>query len=403
MTWLFIEPSDVWFFRDGRPFVAGEGHSARTTFPPSPLTVQGAIRSLILGSENVDWEDFRHQRGEKAQQMGRRIGHPVETGIRSASLGQFEMQGPFIGRWSWVESSKSYQAELLTPLPLDTFYRQADKKWQALRPQRQANNSVEKQWTNWPAHLHRLALPDEKDSSPPKERGFLDRCRLDAYLEGEPFYLMTNEGKGVLRPFVSESRLGIAINYDYRQAADQMLYQSEVVRPQSGVKKSSPESYGLLVKLGETVSISKQGIMAIGGEARAAHYHLLSEGESPPELPFVATSPQFKVVLQTPAWFSAGWQPINGQWAEIFNKAENANVQCVAVALGKPLFIGGWDVATNGHKAMRSFVPAGSVYYFSADSPVSLPKAFTQTPEGSLPLDKQGFGAFASGAWEWLD
>jgi hypothetical protein len=98
-----------------------------------------------------------------------------------------------------------------------------------------------------------------------------------------------------------------------------------------------------------------------------------------------------------------GWQPTNGQWTTVFKNTAGANLQCVAVALGKSLFLGGWDVANNGHKAMRSFVPAGSVYYFTADSPVSLPAAFTQTPEGSLPLDKQGFGAFASGTWNWLD
>ena len=33
MTWLFIEPTDVWFFRDGRPFPTGGGHTARGIFP----------------------------------------------------------------------------------------------------------------------------------------------------------------------------------------------------------------------------------------------------------------------------------------------------------------------------------------------------------------------------------
>jgi CRISPR-associated protein Cmr3 len=404
MTWLFIEPADVWFFRDGRPFVAGEGHTAQTTFPPSPLTVQGALRSLILSNENVDWEDFWNQRGKAAQEMGKRIGYPLEKGVRPASLGQFKMQGPFVGRW--VESGKGYRAELLTPLPLDTFYRQADEKWQALQPKRQTNNPLDQQWTNWSSHLHQLSPPDKKHSSPPKERGFLNSDGLDAYLQGEPFVLMKGKGKEVLRPFVSEPRLGIAINYDYRHAADQMLYQSEFTRPQSAAftKKSSPESYGLLVKLDEAVTLpASEGVMGIGGEARAAHYRLLSSAESPQGLPSVNTSQQFKLVLQTPAWFTEGWQPTNGQWSEVFKGTEDANVQCVAVAVGRPLFIGGWDVANNGHKAMRSFVPAGSVYYFTADQPIPLPEAFTQTPNSDLPLDKQGFGAFASGAWDWLD
>lgn len=406
MTWLFIEPSDVWFFRDGRPFVAGEGHTAQTTFPPSPLTVQGALRSLILSSTSIDWEDFWQQRGTAAQEMGKRIGYPLEKNVREASLGQFKMQGPFIGRYSWVESGKGYQAELLTPLPLDTFYRKADAKWQALRPKRQTDNQPTKQWTNWPAHLHRLSAPTAIHDSPPKEGGFLDSGGLDAYLQGEPFDLMKDKRGEALRPFVSEPRLGIALNYDYRHAADQMLYQSEFMRPQTSTftKKSSPESYGLLVKLGETITLPlPDGVMAIGGESRAAHYHILPAAESPHALPTAQDSQQFKIVLQTPAWFAEGWQPLNGQWSEIFKGASTANVRCTAVALGRPLFIGGWDVANNGHKAMRNFVPAGSVYYFTADHPIQLPEAFTQTPIGSLPLDRQGFGAYASCAWDWLD
>ena len=49
MSWMLIEPGDVWSFRDGRPLLAGGGSITRSLFPPAPLTVQGAIRSLILG------------------------------------------------------------------------------------------------------------------------------------------------------------------------------------------------------------------------------------------------------------------------------------------------------------------------------------------------------------------
>ncbi|MBL8152360.1 MAG: CRISPR-associated protein Cmr3, partial [Blastocatellia bacterium] len=38
---LFIEPSDVWLFRDARPFAAGEQSRATSLFPPTPRTIQG--------------------------------------------------------------------------------------------------------------------------------------------------------------------------------------------------------------------------------------------------------------------------------------------------------------------------------------------------------------------------
>jgi CRISPR-associated protein Cmr3 len=39
---IVIRPMDVWLFRDGKPFMAGEDHAAETLFPPSPFTLQGS-------------------------------------------------------------------------------------------------------------------------------------------------------------------------------------------------------------------------------------------------------------------------------------------------------------------------------------------------------------------------
>jgi CRISPR/Cas system CMR-associated protein Cmr3 (group 5 of RAMP superfamily) len=47
MTWLQIRPQDVWLFRDGKPFSGGEDHAATGIFPPTPFTVQGALRQII--------------------------------------------------------------------------------------------------------------------------------------------------------------------------------------------------------------------------------------------------------------------------------------------------------------------------------------------------------------------
>lgn len=53
MAWFFIEADDVLMFRDGRPFTAGESHVIQSLFPPSPLTLQGALRSYILNQAGV--------------------------------------------------------------------------------------------------------------------------------------------------------------------------------------------------------------------------------------------------------------------------------------------------------------------------------------------------------------
>ncbi len=44
---LFLEPTEPLLFRTGRPFDAGENSYAETLFPPTPETLQGAIRAAI--------------------------------------------------------------------------------------------------------------------------------------------------------------------------------------------------------------------------------------------------------------------------------------------------------------------------------------------------------------------
>ena len=40
---ILIEPTDVWLFRDGRPFNRGQDHSAQSVFPPLPTVMQGVF------------------------------------------------------------------------------------------------------------------------------------------------------------------------------------------------------------------------------------------------------------------------------------------------------------------------------------------------------------------------
>ncbi len=56
MNWYAIEPLDVLLFREAKPFVPGEGSWAKGQFPPMPVTVFQALRSLLdfYGSNKKD-------------------------------------------------------------------------------------------------------------------------------------------------------------------------------------------------------------------------------------------------------------------------------------------------------------------------------------------------------------
>jgi hypothetical protein len=67
VTTLFLEPLDVWLFRDGRPFMAGQQFRAASRFPPSPLVVQGALRAyhLMVHSTVPLWDSRSCRRGSR--------------------------------------------------------------------------------------------------------------------------------------------------------------------------------------------------------------------------------------------------------------------------------------------------------------------------------------------------
>src|SRR3989441_3599372 len=47
---IFIEPTEPLLFRTGRSFDAGESNFAESIFPPTPETMQGAIRAMIVAN-----------------------------------------------------------------------------------------------------------------------------------------------------------------------------------------------------------------------------------------------------------------------------------------------------------------------------------------------------------------
>jgi CRISPR-associated protein Cmr3 len=387
MTWIFIEQSDVWLFRDGKPFSAGEEHRAHSLFPPSPMTVQGILRGMFLGHSNADWLAYREQRPNDADvaAIAQQIGHPAfqRNGVTTApSLGTFSMAGPFLAR------REEQRIVRFTPLPSDVVReKRVHGKHFALRPTK-ATSMI----THWPHKaLHPLWPEQEDDIEAPEGSFWLDESGLDAYLAEASFGVYTDE-----KLYTTESRFGIAIDYKMgRVRKDEgMLYQAEFIRTNKDV--------GLLVQLGSNVTLpATKGILAFGGEARGAQYEVIPDNLIDHRAGVTSPTERLKIVLLTPAYLSEGWQPVAGNWAKFFN---GQPVRLIAASIGVPQRIGGWDVAHNIPKAMRAYIPAGSVFFFESDQPIMPPAGpITETPVGEQPLDRQGFGQIAVGTWHWLD
>jgi CRISPR-associated protein Cmr3 len=107
MTWTMykIDALDTLFFRDGRPFVAGEGTDVASRFPSSPLTLQGLIRSKLLSLPSVGctegWRQYREGCNNEARCCPKQGNCKAEKVVgsataRGASNGSLRVHGPWI-------------------------------------------------------------------------------------------------------------------------------------------------------------------------------------------------------------------------------------------------------------------------------------------------------------------
>jgi CRISPR-associated protein Cmr3 len=378
MSWYFIEPTDVLFFRDAKPFGAAEDHLATSIFPPNPRTVAGAFRSMILGSSDVGWRDFLHGSPE-AQDIRDQIGSP--DGILNS---QFSMKGPFLA----LRTSSSW--ELHTVLPSDAFVNDQEiKQFDMFSP------ILDSPFVSlWPDDgLHPLWPPGGKRKDLPRETYWIGQDSIRDYTQGRTFTAKLE--KEIIQ---YEPRIGNALNLKTRTARDQHLYQATFINLRAVSEGELEEVYGFVVWLSETLEgLPDSGYLSLGGESRAAKFSKLPKDF---DFNFGLAEPtkRFKVVLMTPAYFKAGWAPAGNNWEAVLG----FDAKLLAASLEKPLFLGGYDVANGDERAMHSFVAPGSVYYFETKEPVKqLEKPFTESISAKTPLGRMGYGQAFLGQWDW--
>ena len=349
---LFIEPVDVWLFRDGRPFTAGSDHRAQSLFPPYPSVMQGVVRSHHLVVHNIDLTD--RQAIEKA------VG--TATDYRNLRL-----RGPFVAR------RENGQIVRYFPVPADAVW-QGDQV-QALTPQDKANEGI---MTSAPTLL---LLWDDGEPEKPKGNHWLSQPDLKDYLRGQRVTPAAGEAL-----FQRENRLGIGLDNDTRTTRQTesggLLYEVAFIRACDGV--------GLEVEVQGLDGWPSVGVMRMGGEGRAGRFSL-SNAPAWPQPP--KPLPQrFKIYFATPTFFEEGWQPQD--WSKFFQ----GNVKLVAAAVGRYQSVGGFDWAKGAHKPARRYVPAGSVYFFECQGQAALSADLTNeaiTDNGA----EIGFGQIFIGRW----
>ncbi len=373
--WLFIEPSDVLFFRTSRPFNAGESGYLTSLFPPTPETVQGAIRARVATNYAEAWK----------VSLAEAFKQPVLKdliGNYEVGYGNFRVHGLMVGQRDLQGSGK---ITALFPPPAHLVRGEQSRNTYRLAP-REPDAT---RFTNLPDDLWLLEpegeYPDEKLED---FKNWLTFDELQAVLWATPDRVKTIRGIPARQLFTFESRLGIGMSNATKTTLEGFLYQASFVRLKPGV--------GLLAEVGlegkkpeeiqAALKLPDKGWLALGGERRAASFEVLKTSPVHSSLE-MANGKRTCLYFVTPTYFDRGWQPQD--WHKLVKATP------IAAAVSHAKLIGGWkqDPANSGGmpKELRRCVPAGSVYFFKTAIDVTGPI----TNEGG----EIGYGIAYKGAW----
>lgn len=348
--WRF-DPLDTWFFREARGFEMSGGTELNSLFPPPARTVAGAIRTWIGEQRGVDWARF--------------LDHADYAELRALigdgdSLGQLQFTGPY----------PLWNDERLYPAPLHLLAK--DDAYQFLEPGDPVRCDL-----GDAVRLPQLKAP--LMGAKPLEDAWLSAENLQQVLQGKA-------PKEVIKAndlYTEEHRLGIARDNKTRTGREGLLYQTRHLRPRPELAIGA-ETCGLPADWSP-----KPDVMRFGGEGRPTAVQVSPTAPAPLPVPKIVGR-NLLLMLLTPADFGGTWELPT--WPEIPLKLECA-------VLGKTMREGGWDLARQRPRAVRSLVPAGSVYFCTLETG-DVTAAVTALHGKHIGLDTAlGRGELAVGTW----
>lgn len=349
MQTFSFKPVDTWFFKQALPHNSLAAQELKSLFPPSPRTLIGALRTAIGEQAGVNWPAFRQG---NMPQIERLIGDKSQPLPPRA-----EFSGPWI-----VKGGKRYY-----PAPLHWLGKRTEQGYQLnrLMPTVQAI-----QCDIGCVRLPASAIPES--GAKPLEDCYVDVDTLTKMSTSLDFHLAV-PSRAILTAsdlFCEEPRLGIARNDTTHKAENGMLYQTRHLRLKEDVwlELDCCDDW--------QVTQFEQGMITLGGEARPCHIsHCAKSDTAVIPAPSGSASKRIAVTLLTPAHFtksSAPWLPESfrpdnesnpNHWS---GELKGIGLKLISAVLGKTHREGGWDIAEHRARAVESFVPAGSTYFFEA-------------------------------------
>jgi CRISPR-associated protein Cmr3 len=380
---LCLEPLDVLFFRDGRPFDAA---SKVKSGLPTPQVLAGAVRTALLEKNGCDFGALRRYFLAPGEKKSFAEGLPE----RLRWIAGVKFRGPWL--CSLPTGDVKTAADVFLPAPATVHTRKKGE-----RVEGQSNvflpHVLKEPPPGWKESLRPLWL-SPTDSDPERGRtpvttepagGFINTRGLTQFLAGQCPDENTLLGAGAFYDF--DNRTGIGVDGGTLTAGDGEIYGIRFLALKQRVRITAthlPEDerprsdVGFYAEIDLPGELGKEAfagidVLAFGGEGKRVAVSVVPPFPFP-EPPKCEGKQKRLLLLTTPAVTSADGHPY---------LPEN----CVAAAVNAPVAISGWDIAKGGPKPTRFASPAGSVYFL--DSTADVPDA----------PDEFGYGCHLQGVW----
>ncbi|SMF09867.1 type III-B CRISPR module-associated Cmr3 family protein [Desulfovibrio gilichinskyi] len=381
---MFVEiaPLDTIFCRDGRSFGVNEAHAVDSIFPPPPSVMFGAMRGGIFVTQNF-------------AALGRNKmdpGWPKWFGD-TESAGDLFQKGPL----------PVVDGQIMFPMPLDGYVKSGKNGEYTISTFRIIKNNS----STSSLDLEHLLIPPEGKKLPKSTNiMWISASSLTRYLNSEE-EISLELNKDIYPQdelWTPELRTNVGINPETNAGKDAILFSLKHVR------MNSKRNARLLCKWGSNDSTSlqilkdiitdTQGSLAVAGERRCGS--VATSDLRWPDASINTITPDkegyvsFRIYIATPAYFDGGWRPESDSNKECIIKSSAGNVKAtlLTAAVGKPFYLGGYDIHKRQQRPARGFVPAGSVYHFKAkaDQLEKIIKLNGQVIGDNDFLRAQGFG-----------
>lgn len=367
---VLLDPLDVLFFRDGRPFNAA---NRVVSGSPVPQTAAGAIRRALLGATGFKFSDIRSGSGTIVDQL-RSAG--ADTAILDAKF-----RGPWFARVSTQQATETGEPFFACPVNLRTKKNDSDC-WLVGMP-RNTDKHPLAGWNHadglWPIEFS--ADPDPKFE--PKMLTFSGLSKYMAAVANGGSLELANETDYVKLDRLSalDYRVGIGIDPKSLTTIKRELYGIGLLSLQSDIQLY------LEVELPERLAKHVNGMaIPLGGEGK----YVGAKRVGACRFPSLDTqSSQTFCYLATPTFLSERKIPNRPLPPESCGKLR-------AAASERGQAVSGWDVARGGPRGTRFAVPAGAVYFFED---AGKPDGLMEESDQKQALLQEGWGFAIQRTW----